>query len=263
MQDLKITLVQTSVHWEDIPSNLQHFDRLLKNIEDTDLIILPEMFNTGFTTRPGPVAETMNGPTMNWLRDTSSGIGAAVCGSHIIKENGNFFNRFVFMTPEGESYHYDKRHLFSMGGEDKTFSKGKKRLVLNYKGWNILPQICYDLRFPVWSRNSWHGGRYEYDLMIYVASWPDVRNHAWRSLLPARAIENLSYVAAVSRIGIDGNSINHSGDSIVLDPKGQPILSFQPNQESIQSVILSGKGLTEFRENFNVGPDWDRFHNDD
>jgi predicted amidohydrolase len=144
-----------------------------------------------------------------------------------------------------------------MGNEDRAFTKGTKRLVINYKGWNILPMICYDLRFPVWSKNTWKDGNYEFDLMVYVASWPEVRNHAWNSLLPARAIENLAYVAAVSRTGTDGNGVNHSGDSIVLDPKGNPILTFPSYHESILSVILSRKQLLEFRGNFNVGPDWD------
>jgi predicted amidohydrolase len=257
MQDLKITLVQTSVHWEDIPANLEHFSNLLSNIENTDLIILPEMFNTGFTTKPEHVAERMDSQTMQWLKNKASDLKMAVCGSLIIKDGRDYFNRFVFVAPGGETQYYDKRHLFSMGNEDRAFTKGTKRLVINYKGWNILPMICYDLRFPVWSKNTWKDGNYEFDLMVYVASWPEVRNHAWNSLLPARAIENLAYVAAVSRTGTDGNGVNHSGDSIVLDPKGNPILTFPSYHESILSVILSRKQLLEFRGNFNVGPDWD------
>jgi predicted amidohydrolase len=260
MQYLKITLVQTSPHWEDIPANLDHFSGLLENIGDTDLVILPEMFNTGFTTQPDHVAENMDGPTIQWLRMTSTTLKSAICGSLIIWENEKYFNRFVFITPEGDIRHYDKRHLFSMGGEDKNFARGGKRLVLSFKGWNILPMICYDLRFPVWSKNTWRDGQYEFDLMIYVASWPEVRNQAWKALLPARAMENLAYVAAVSRIGTDGNNITHSGDSIVIDPKGQPVLIFEPYKESIQTIALARKELIDFREKFNVGPDWDRWN---
>jgi predicted amidohydrolase len=263
MQDLRISLVQTSPKWEDIPANLELFNDLLVDLDPSDMVILPEMFNTGFTTQPEGVAETMKGPSLQWMKEKAFELNAAVCGSLIIKEEGNFYNRFIFMTPEGDYQHYDKRHLFSMGGEDKTFSKGKQRLVLNYKGWNILPMICYDLRFPAWSRNTWEDGKYAFDLMIYIASWPEVRNHAWKSLLPARAIENLTYVAAVSRIGIDGNNIAHSGDSMVIDYLGNTMLQLPDHQQAIQSVSLSQHQLAGFREKFNVGPDWDGLRIDD
>lgn len=257
MHDLKLTLVQASPAWEDIPANLDYFGRLLEGIGPTDLVILPEMFNTGFSTQPAPIAEPMDGPTVRWMTQQSARLDAAIGGSLIILEDGKYYNRFMFVTPGGDLQSYDKRHLFSMAGEDKTFAKGTKRLVVNYKGWNILPQVCYDLRFPAWSKNSWKEGSYAYDLMVYVASWPEARRLAWKSLLPARAIENLSYVAAVSRFGTDGNLIPHAGDSLVLDYLGQPLLSFTPHREEVKSIVLSKSDLEEFRKRFNVGPDWD------
>jgi predicted amidohydrolase len=260
MQDLKLTLVQTALHWGDADANLRHFDHLLGEIGQTDLIILPEMFNTGFITQPEAVAETMDGKTMNWLKGKAEELGVAITGSLIINEGSNYYNRLIFMPPGGDFRQYDKRHLFSMAGEHHRFAPGMKRIVVNYKGWNILPLICYDLRFPAWSKNSWQEGKYEYDLLIYIANWPEARNHPWRSLLPARAIENIAYVAAVNRVGIDGNGLDHSGDSAVIDPRGNIILPFEPHRESIQSIVLSGKEIIEFREKFNVGPDWDRLH---
>ena len=258
MHDLKLTLVQTALHWGDAEANLRHFDTLLKGTPPTDLIILPEMFNTGFITLPEPVAETMDGKTMAWLREKARELGAAIVGSLIIRENGNYYNRLIFMLPDGNFVHYDKRHLFSMAGEHHRFARGMERKVVQYKGWNILPLICYDLRFPAWSKNSWQQGKYEYDLLIYIANWPEARSHPWRSLLPARAIENIACVAAVNRVGIDGNGLPHSGDSAVIDPKGNLILPFEPHQEAIRSITLSAKELVGFREKFNVGPDWDR-----
>jgi len=258
MHDLNITLIQASPYWEDIPANLEYFEELLSDIAPTNLIILPEMFNTGFSTTPAPVAEAMSGDTISWMKEKSREKGAAICGSLIIVEKDRYYNRFIFMMPEGNFHYYDKRHLFSMGNEHLQFSRGEKRLVVNYNGWNILPQICYDLRFPAWSRNSWKDGHYAYDLLLYVASWPEARVQAWKSLLPARAIENLAYVAAVSRFGTDGNNIAHSGDSLVLDYLGNTLLSLPSHQESIRSVTLNKAALEEFRARFNVGPDWDR-----
>jgi predicted amidohydrolase len=162
------------------------------------------------------------------------------------------------MLPDGNFHQYDKQHLFSMAGEHHRFSAGKKKEIISYKGWNILPLICYDLRFPAWSKNSWQDGKYGYDLLIYIANWPEARSHAWKSLLPARAIENLAYVAAVNRVGTDGNNIAHSGDSTALDYLGQPLLSLPSHQESIRSITLNKASLDEFRSKFNAGPDWDK-----
>ncbi len=257
MQDLNITPVQTALHWGDAEANLRHFDRLLEKISGSDLIILPEMFNTGFITEPAPVAETMDGQTMRWLRDKAASLGTAITGSLIIHEEGNYYNRLIFMLPDGSFHQYDKRHLFSMAGEHHRFAAGMKKLVIRYKDWNIMLLVCYDLRFPVWSKNSYHDGNYAYDLLIYIANWPEVRSHAWKSLLPARAIENITYLAAVNRVGIDGRGLSHSGDSAVIDPKGRLISHFEPHQEAIQTITLSKKELTDFRIAFNVGADWD------
>jgi len=257
MQDLKITLVQTSLHWGDMEANLRHFDRLLSGIKATDLIILPEMFNTGFITEPAPVAETMDGRTVSWLREKAAALGTAITGSLIIHEERNYYNRLIFMLPDGSFQHYDKHHLFSMAGEHHRFTQGMIRTIIQYKGWKIRPLICYDLRFPVWCKNTWLEGEYGYDLLLCVANWPEVRSHAWKLFLQARAIENIAYVAAVNRVGHDGRGQAHSGDSAVIDPKGRPISHFEPHQEAIHTVTLSKKELTDFRAAFNVGADWD------
>lgn len=257
MQDLKITLIQTALHWGDKEANLRHFDRLLENISGTDLIILPEMFNTGFITEPAPVAETMDGRTVSWMQEKAAAAGSAIIGSLIIEEEGNYYNRLIFMLPDGSLQQYDKRHLFSMAGEHHRFAPGMKKLVIRYKDWNIMPLVCYDLRFPVWSKNSYHDGNYAYDVLIYIANWPEVRSHAWKSLLPARAIENIAYLAAVNRVGTDGRGLAHSGDSAVINPKGRLISHFEPHQEAIRTITLSKKELIDFRAAFNVGADWD------
>jgi len=257
MQDLKITLVQTSLYWGDAEANLRHFDNLLRDVEVTDLIILPEMFNTGFITEPGPVAETMDGRTMGWMKEKACTTGAAVTGSLIIKEDGKFYNRLIFMLPDGSYEQYNKRHLFSMAGEHLRFAPGVQQTIIEYKGWKIRPLICYDLRFPVWCKNTWQEGEYGYDLLLCVANWPEVRSHAWKLFLQSRAIENIAFVAAVNRVGNDGRGQPHSGDSGVVDPKGHLISNFEPHQEAIKSFILSKKELNDFRAAFNVGADWD------
>jgi len=258
MQDLKITLIQPFLHWGDAPANLEHFDSLLQQCGPTDLVILTEMFNTGFITQPESVAEDMNGPSLRWMKEKAHEYDMALCGSMIIKEDDNYFNRLFFVEPGGKVSQYDKRHLFSMAGEHHRFTAGSNRLVVEFKGWRIMPLVCYDLRFPVWSRNRWKDGNYDYDLLIYVANWPEVRSAAWKALLPARAIENISYVAAVNRVGVDGHGKIHSGDSAVIGPKGEPLLTFTPHQESITSITLSKQQLEDFRSKFQVGPDWDR-----
>lgn len=258
MHDLTLTLVQTSLHWGDAATNLEHFSRLLSGCGNSDIVILPEMFNTGFITEPASVAETMRGPTLAWMRRLAKETGSAICGSLIIREEKRYFNRLIFMMPGGKYLQYDKRHLFSMAGEHRRFTGGTERTIIEYKGWNILPLVCYDLRFPVWSRNTYRDGAYGYDLLIYIANWPEVRSHAWKSLAVARAIENLSYVAAVNRVGRDGNSLEHSGDSVVLDAKGHCLLSVPPHRGAVMSVTISASELQEFRRAFNAGPDWDR-----
>lgn len=255
MKNLTLTLIQSSLHWEDIPANLAMFEEKIWQIDQpTDLIILPEMFNTGFTMNAVQVAEPMNLHTFKWMKQQAKQTGAVVTGSYIVKEREQCYNRLVWMRPDGSYDTYDKRHLFRMANEHLTFSKGKKRLVTEWKGWRICPLICYDLRFPVWSRNH----HQEYDLLLYVANWPQARSHAWKTLLQARAIENLAYTVGVNRVGLDGNEIPYSGDSAVVSYKGE-FLFHQPDEESLHTIRLDKEALSEFREKFPAFLDADEF----
>jgi predicted amidohydrolase len=206
--DLHVSIIQTAIYWESPIANRAEIEEQIAEIKGkTDLILLPEMFTTGFSSNAVELAEPMNFTTHKWMKQMANQYNAAVCGSIIIKENNQFFNRLLFIIPSGETSYYDKKHLFGYGGEDKLFSPGEKKLIVKYLGWNICPLICYDLRFPVFSRNI----DLSYDVLIYSASWPASRINVWNTLLPARAIENQSYVIGVNRIGTDGNSIKHNG----------------------------------------------------
>lgn len=259
MNNLKITTVQTKLFWEDSKKNLAHFSKLLKTVkpDKTDVIVLPEMFNTGFTMNVKGCAQQMGGPAMQWMHLMAYEKNAAVCGSIIIEEHGNYYNRLIWMNPGGAHAHYDKRHLFTMANENKVFTSGHKKLILLLKGWRICPFICYDLRFPVWMRN--HN---EYDVSVVVANWPEKRIYAWKQLLIARAIENQSYVVALNRIGRDGNKINYTGDSIVLDPLGKKISKTKSNTESVETIELQMDLLEELRHSFPVLNDADNYHID-
>jgi omega-amidase len=250
---MKITLIQTSLAWEDPETNRQNFIRLIESIEDTNMIVLPEMFSTGFTMAPEAVAEAMDGSTVNWMKSIASQKRCAVTGSIVIQENGNYFNRLLFVLPSGEMKTYDKRHLFSLAGEDKAYTNGKERLIVEYKGWKICPLICYDLRFPVFSRNT-----EEYDLLLYVANWPSPRVLAWDTLLPARAIENMCYVAAVNRIGEDNNGHNYPGHSLVFDALGKSLID-AGNDEGAFTIDLDKEVLLETRGKFSFLNDRDSF----
>ncbi|MBN1408858.1 MAG: amidohydrolase [Calditrichaceae bacterium] len=256
MQDLIITLIQTDLIWENKEKNLTHFkDKIYSIMEDTDLIILPEMFSTGFSMNPAKLAEPMDGPTVNWLQKISADQKTDICGSVIIKEDGKYFNRLIWTKPDGSLFIYNKRHLFRMGNEPDVYSAGEKLITVELKEWKIRPLICYDLRFPVWARNT---SGSEYDLLIYVANWPDKRTHHWKSLLTARAIENQAYVAGVNRIGSDGNNVSYSGDSMIVDPLGKT-LAFLRNQDSIHTERLSKRHLLDYRERFPAWKDGDKF----
>lgn len=260
MQNLTISIVQSDLAWENTRQNLDNFSEKISRIKvPTDLIILPEMFNTGFAIEPEKVAGTMDGTAMEWLKNTALEKNCVVTGSLIIRENGKFYNRLVWMRPDRTFDFYDKRHLFRMGDEHLRFSNGSKRLVTEIKGWKIRPLICYDLRFPVWAKNSYSEGQYEYDLIIYVANWPGRRSYAWKHLLIARAIENQCYVAGANRIGIDGKGIPHQGDSMVLNFKGKPVVELPPSVEDTETVTLLYSKMQEFRNEFTVGLDWDSF----
>jgi omega-amidase len=256
MKDLKITLIQSNLHWEDKDKNLAMFSKKIASVnEDTDIIILPEMFSTGFTMNASKMAEDMNGDAVRWMKEQALKKNCIITGSLIIKEDKNYFNRLIWMRPDGFEY-YDKRHLFSYAGEDKTYSRGNNKLIVTHNDWRIHPLVCYDLRFPVWSRRTKNN---DYDLIIYVANWPERRVHAWKQLLIARAIENQSYVAGLNRTGNDGNNIFHSGESSVIDFKGDQIIDVNNKEEFIQTSTLTKNNLDEYRKQFAFFQDGDEF----
>jgi len=258
--DLHVTLVQTKIHWQAPEENLAWFgSRLEQLFGKTDLIILPEMFTTGFSMEPGKFAEKTEGRAMQWMQDMASKYQAAVVGTLMMEERGAYYNRAVWMLPNGTYFFYDKRHLFRMAGEQNHYKQGEKRLIFEYKGWNICPLICYDLRFPVWSRNRILAGSYEYDLLIYMANWPEKRSFAWKSLLIARAIENQSFVAGINRVGNDGNGVMYSGDSVILDYTGEKISRTERFGDRVETVALKKTALLDFRAQFPAGMDADRF----
>ncbi|MFN3405261.1 MAG: amidohydrolase [Cytophagaceae bacterium] len=255
MQDLKITLIQTELHWQSAGANLSMLEEKLWTIEEsTDLIILPEMFTTGFTMEAEKHAEHMNMASTKWLKQMSAQKNAVVTGSIIIKEENKFYNRLLWAEPEGKILYYDKRHLFRMAEENKIYSAGDKKLIRELKGWKVCPMICYDLRFPVWCRNV----NLEYDLLLFVANWPAARSHAWKTLLRARAIENLAYVAGVNRVGRDGKGLEYSGDSAIVDMKGSTLKEIT-EAEGIIQYTLSRSSLDEFRVGFPANLDADSF----
>ncbi|OYQ37015.1 amidohydrolase [Flavobacterium cyanobacteriorum] len=251
---MEITLVQASLQWENPEANRQHLQNLISLVrEGTGLVVLPEMFSTGFTMNPGEVAEPVGGPTTKWMKAIAKEKNCAVTGSVAITEGDHYYNRLLFVFPDGQLKYYDKRHLFTLAGEDKVFTAGRERPVIEYQGWKICPLICYDLRFPVFSRNT-----EDYDLLLYVANWPAPRIQAWDVLLQARAIENMCYVAGVNRIGQDGNGHNYPGHSQVYDTLGNPMLEISEN-EGIYSVTLSKEAVSDTRKRFGFLNDRDRF----
>jgi predicted amidohydrolase len=261
MSDLTISLIQTDLFWEDKPANLQMLEQKISALEDkTEIIILPEMFSTGFSMRASDLAETMDGPTVSWMKRVSAEKKIILTGSLIIEENGQYFNRLIWMLPNGQYGLYDKRHCFSLAGEDKYYTPGDKRLIASVKGWKVNLCICYDLRFPVWSRQTKtpDSTSPEFDLLIYVANWPDRRIHAWKTLLPARAIENQCYVAGVNRIGNDGNDIHHSGCSMVVDSLGE-VQQMEPGEEGILTITLDRNKLDQTRQQIPFWKDADPF----
>ena len=259
-KDLNIVLLQSDIFWEDTAKNLAHFSLLVKEIrEPVDLVILPEMFSTGFTTNIVKCAETMNGPSMHFLRETASTKNCLIVGSLMIKEETGFYNRLICMSPDGTFQTYNKRHLFRLTEEYKIMHSGDKKIIVQKGDWHFLPLVCYDLRFPVWSKNTFLNGKYEYDVLVYPSNWPLSRANIWKSLLIARAIENQAYVVGVNRIGPDGYGTRHAGCSMVIDPKGN-ILAEAGDKEEILRATLSMEELILFRESFKIGLDWDRFN---
>lgn len=255
VMELRVALVQTSLYWERPTANLAMLEEKIAAMDQpADLIVLPEMFTTGFTMKPEKVAEPMNLTTFKWMRQMAAQTGAVVTGSYVVNENGNYFNRLLWMQPDGEFDTYDKRHLFRMGKEHEHYAAGELRIIKELKGWRICPLICYDLRFPVWARNQ----QLEYDLLVYVANWPAVRRQVWNTLLQARAIENLSYTIGVNRVGEDGNGLYHAGDSAVIDFKGE-LLNRRSANEIIIEQTLDYEALQAFRERFPAHMDADAF----
>jgi omega-amidase len=266
MQDLRISLVQGDTRWHDPAGNREYYGRLIAPLRGiTDVVLLPETFTSGFSNEAIHDAETMDGPTVAWMREQSLKLGAAITGSVQIRDDaastGNVFNRLFFATPDGELRHYDKRHLFRYAGEHERYAAGRERLTVEWKGWRICPLVCYDLRFPVYSRNRFdveRAGGLDYDLLLYVANWPAARGYPWKTLLRARAIENLCYVAGVNRVGEDGNGLRYSGDSAVIDFLGQP-LSESMEEEIVTTTKLLAADLLAHRERFPAMLDGDAF----
>jgi omega-amidase len=263
-RDIHVAAIQSMLHWEDRDANLKHFERMIEQLESpADLLVLPEMFTTGFTMRAEKLGEPMDGPTLAWMQRKAAKTKAVVTGSFIVEEKGSYFNRLLWVRPDGSYEYYNKRHLFRMAGEDKHFSAGDKKLIVELNGWKVCPLVCYDLRFPVWSRNRWtsEGNSLvaDYDLLLYVANWPERRAHAWKTLLMARAMENLCYVVGLNRIGNDGHFTFHAGESAIIDFKGEIVKSAIFAKEEIISSNLSAQLLEEFRKSFPAGMDADPF----
>jgi omega-amidase len=264
MSTLPFSLIQTNLHWENKSKNIQMLTEKLNALTACGhIIVLPEMFTTGFSMQASLLAESMNGETIQWLQNTAKEKKSIITGSIIIEEENNhaisYYNRLIWMQPDGKLGYYDKRHLFSMADEDKHYMQGEKRILFSVGGWKILPLICYDLRFPVWSRQQpSEKGKPEYDVLLYIANWPEKRIYAWRSLLVARAIENQCYVVAVNRVGADGNNIPHNGNSMVIDPMGEVIFESM-DEEIIKTITLSRSHLEQCRQKFPFLKDGDDY----
>ncbi len=262
-QNLNIALAQADLAWENKAANFAKFEALFAKAEKADLILLPEMFTTGFTMNPAgqdaaqaemPLWDDPEGETLQWMQTWAANWDTAICGSVIIKENGNFYNRLYFVHPHGDYSIYDKKHLFTLAGEEKVYSAGQEHLIVEFRGWRIMPLVCYDLRFPVWCRNT-----EEADLQLFVANWPERRADAWSALLKARAIENMCAVAGLNRVGSDGNNVLHSGNSEVFDELGNSVLHFENGEEAIKTVELDYQKIHASRERFGFLRDRDYF----
>jgi omega-amidase len=250
---MKISIIQTALAWEDAATNRANFTQQINSIAETNLVVLPEMFASGFSMNPSGVAETMDGATVTWMRQTAVEKNCAITGSLVIKEDGKYYNRLLFVLPNGEIKTYNKRHLFSYAGEEKFYTAGDEKLIIDYKGFRICPLVCYDLRFPVFARNT-----EDYDVLLYVANWPRARILAWDTLLRARAIENMSYTIGVNRIGLDGNQHAYTGHSQIIDALGNYIV--EPfEQENVITIKLDKQALIDTRKKFAFLNDRDSF----
>lgn len=252
MENLKITIIQPDIIWENVAENLEKYSKMLETVKGTDLIIFPEMFTTGFSMRPETLKETMNGLSLKWMKKVAEEKQAAVLGSLIIEDAGRTYNRAIWVNPDGTMETYDKHHLYTMGQEHLHYKSGMKKNIVEYKGWKFCPLICYDLRFPVWARNA-----EDYDVLIYMANWPSPRHHVWKNLLTARAIENQCYCVGVNRCGSDREGLNYLGNSACVSPKGFP--DFMGEQEAVQTFEISYEDLHKFRKSFPLLQDRDEF----
>lgn len=252
MENLKITVVQANIVWENPQANILNYSQLLKNIEESDVILLPEMFTTGFSMNAEELKESMDGSSIKWMQKFATEKDAVVVGSLIVEDNKHIYNRALWVFPNGEIEIYNKRHLFTMGKEHLHYSAGKEKKIIEYKGWRFCPQICYDLRFPVFARNLEN-----YDVLFYLANWPSPRHHVWRNLLVSRAIENQAYCFGINRVGCDGMGIKYSGDSAFISPKG--FAEFMGDNEKVMTFELSYSQLHKFREKFPLLNDKDSF----
>lgn len=261
MQDLKILGLQTELAWENPAKNRELLEvKIINHAAGHDLVILPETFTTGFPVVPEKFAEKEDGKTMQWMAVLASKAQTTITGSFLMNFDGKYANTLVWMRPDQTYELYQKRHVFRMGGEHEHIQPGEKQLIVELNGWKIKPMICYDLRFPVWCKNRLDkDGKFEYDFAFFVANWPEVRNYPWNMLLIARAIENQAYVAGINRVGYDINGILYSGNSAIIDPKGKVLANGEEGKERALSVNLSARELKTFREQFNVGLDWDNF----
>ena len=252
--NLKISCIQNDVITRNPEANRRHLDEMLKSVENTDIIVFPETFTTGFPADPNEFAEEVGGPTMQWMREKAAEYNCAVCGTIILKNNG-FYNSFIWMEPDGRYHLYNKRHLFTMGGEI-GLNRGEERITIEYKGWRIRPFVCYDMRFPVWNRNSFKNGKYEYDLAVFTAEWPEKKSEVWNTLLRARAIENQAYIVGVNRVGIDDSNIKYKGETMILNMKGR-VVAQATEGECVVTGEINMEDLVAFREYFRVAKDWD------
>ncbi|WP_370226730.1 amidohydrolase [Mesoflavibacter sp.] len=253
---LHVAIIQADLVWENPNQNRENFTEKIEEItQDVDLIVLPEMFTSGFTMTPEHIAETEEGETIIWMKKMAFQKQAAIVGSVAIKDNNHYYNRLFFVHPNGLVDTYDKKHTFTLAGEDKVYKRGNSKVIVNYKGFKIQPLICYDLRFPVWSRIA----EEDYDVLIYVANWPKIRVHAWNTLLQARAIENMSYCIGVNRVGLDANNYEYSGHSAVYDALGKKLSNTQPNIEGVEVIVLNKKHIDDVRSKLRFLDDKDSF----
>ena len=260
MDNLNLTYIQADLLWQDKQSNLEHFSELLKEVpSETDLVLLPETFNTAFPVDPKAFAETTDGPTMQWMRQKAHELNAVICGTLLLEVDGHYHNSLVWMRPDGSYELYHKRHTFTLGGENPPIECGSEQLIVELNSWRIKPMICYDIRFPIWSRNHYQDGQYAYDLGIYLANFPASRMDVWYALLQARAIENQAYFVGVNRVGNDPQGVHYDGSSQVLNARGETISMARPEIDAVVPCVLDYERLRSFREKFPVGKDWDTF----